>query len=510
MATVVHQDHGDTAREFVRLIREAQHTIYYSAFICQPDYELPIASSNSSSPYASNTTLAKEFTDAANRGVQIHILYSPETSHGNYPLKKFIGFFPKSVEIHTVHGSGDLHPMVTLLTKSKTYTNHHQKYLCVDGATMMVTGTDLDKGRSAWLTQNAFGYYWHEVSVSLPCTSEMFDWVKANHANICPPPFPLTAAESEHDIIVNMIRTAKSSVHMEAQICVSSEDTYNEVFKAVADRLVQAYQSAAADPFVFFLITNVEQVDESQIVSTIMKYDVLFSRRYLREETGKFDVPWSFVTSRMCMMELLCHASGEEKTVKIHSNFILKDGHTLLRTSSNLSDRSMSDHPCDTEVGVLVDDASVVGPFQLAMLSKYLNQECASVHDFFDVVQRDAMSKHPIEIRTITLGNHPSEKTLVKDGTVAKFAKWMHAPKSHGGKVPTTWNVRKASTQFQLPSLNTIVMGVSTLLLLAFVLWYMASKWLAIKADRSGHCMQQSSSSRVSISMEGGRTSNAG
>ncbi len=490
--TSIHQDHTATAKEFVRLVREAQSTIYYSAFICQPDHVLPTDD---------KTTVAREFTNAANRGVQIHILYSPETAHGNYPLKKFVSFFPKSVEIHTVKGSGDLHPVATLLTRSKTYTNHHQKYLCVDGRTMLVTGTDVDQGRAGWLTQNMLGYYWHEVSVTIPCTVEMFEWVKANHESICPPPLPLTSGKKEHDFIVDMIRTAESSIHIEAQVCVSSEDTFNDVLKAVADRLSQAYHARQTDSFCIFLITNVDQVDESKIVSTLMKYDVLFSRRYLRNETGKFGVPWEFVTSRMFMAELLCHASGEEKTIKIHSNFIVKDGHTLLRTSSNLSDRSMSDQPCDTEVGVLIEDASIVQPFQLEMLSRYANEHCPSVQHFFNRVQNCKLNSHPIEIRPITLGLEPDERTIVNDSFAAKIARWVHNPKSHGGKVRTTWTVEKASSHFALPSKNVILMGVSTLLLLAFVLWYFASKRY-VSSDN--HCMVQSSSSRLSTTKGSG------
>ena len=44
----------------------------------------------------------------------------------------------------------------------------------------------------------------------------------------------------------------------------------------------------------------------------------------------------------------------------------------MLRTSSNMCDRSLSKHPCDTELGVIVGDADRVAAAQQVMIRKYI------------------------------------------------------------------------------------------------------------------------------------------
>jgi len=49
---------------------------------------------------------------------------------------------------------------------------------------------------------------------------------------------------------------------------------------------------------------------------------------------------------------------------------VLQDGHTMLRSSSNFTDRSLSVFPCDNELGILVH-GDVVALFQQKIWRRY-------------------------------------------------------------------------------------------------------------------------------------------
>ena len=61
--------------------------------------------------------------------------------------------------------------------------------------------------------------------------------------------------------------------------------------------------------------------------------------------------------------------------VKIHSNIVIQDGVRCVRSSSNLTDRSLGSLPCDTELGVVVTDASAIQRLQQTLWKRYCQLE---------------------------------------------------------------------------------------------------------------------------------------
>jgi phosphatidylserine/phosphatidylglycerophosphate/cardiolipin synthase-like enzyme len=441
--------YAEAMREFVAMVKSATDTIYYSTFLCMPDQ--PIAGQNRSEP---PVTLAELFSEAVARGVRVNILYNPEEAYGNLPPAEFAAKFPHNplLRIRAVYGSGKLSPLTKLFAKNDRYTNHHQKYLCVDATRMMITGCDIDPDRRGWKELNSSGFYWHELAVSVPCTPEMFGFVHTNFEKIRDvPPLPLTSGKSEHDLLIRLIRTAQTHVHMEAQICVSSASTQNKVFHAVAERLKRAYMRPDADPFFFFFLTNTEQIDEPGVLSWIMKQDVLWSRRYLKAECGRRGVPWDFVRRRTFMGTLRCAEDGRH--IKVHSNFLIQDGRVMLRSSSNLSDRSMSDAPCDTELGICIQDApQAVQVLQNRLFSRYAEGDWAvsGAHAFYETIQSGTAPNcivHPI-----VLTASPDETTAMPDGPVNALMDLTHMSKAFGGRMKVRWTVEDPTSV-----MNTIV-----------------------------------------------------
>lgn len=353
----------ESEREMVRMIRGARAHVYISSFVMHLDKPLGTPD---------GPTLYDLFEEAADRGVRLFILYNDETAYGNLDVDTFRDTIPSSARVRVVRGSGVVAPALARLLRIQNtrYSNHHQKYIMTDDDdrnTLMITGVDVNAERAGWAQINPFGYMWHEISVVMECTPQMerfvcdnFEWV------VTRPPLPLTRNEDEYALLTHLIDHAREYVHMEQQTCVSAGSTANRVFEHVAQRVARAWFQK--DPFRFMLLTNVDNPDESPFVSFFLRQQVHWSRRFLLGRCKQLGVPDEFVADRV----FLGYLQFGEYAVKIHSNLTIMDGSHLLRTSSNLSDRSMSVLPCDSELGVLVRGPPVP-VLQQALWSRYLN-----------------------------------------------------------------------------------------------------------------------------------------
>lgn len=463
--------------EFAAMVRSATTTIYYSTFLCIATHQLP--------GEEAGVTVQQLFTDAANRGVSISILYNAEEMYGNIPATQFLDQFPTGVRLKTVTGSGRLGPLAKLVSSHQFYSNHHQKYLCVDGQRLMVTGCDINAERNGWLKLNTRGYYWHEVAVSLPCTVDMYSYICRNFEDgivVDAPPLPLTASgkhNSELAVVVEMIENCKHFMHIEAQTCTSTQFTKNSIFTALIQRVELAYRHKETDRFRCFILTNMLMVDESPIVQWSCAQDVLLSRRYLKTGLTALGVPWVFVCQRVFMGTM--EHNGVH--IKIHSNLFIQDSKVMLRTSSNLNDRSFSDKPCDTEMGVLIQGrGDQVGRFQSLQLARYLGQPSDSPADFFDALLRlvdETTAPAPTEpksaldqaclVKPIRLSTFTQERTRVPDAIVNAVMQRVHKSRVRGGVASIKWTVTEINTKERAANSQK---QVKNKLILAFILLF--------------------------------------
>lgn len=474
-----------TMNEVVKLVRSATRTIYYSTFICSVTHQLP--------GQPAGVTLKQLFTDALARGVSIFILYNPSTSYGNIQAGQFLAeLTPQTTRPHnqgiennvttgelqlkTVTGSGQLGPLATFVSSHKFYSNHHQKYLCVDGKRILVTGCDISAERNGWLKLNSMGYYWHEFSVSAPCTAEMYLYIQSNfHDGICttPAPLPLTASgthNSEQAIILDMIKNCKEFMHIEAQTCTSTQFTKNTIFTAIIQRVKQAYHHKELDPFKCLVLTNDKMIGETALVRWASEQDVMWSRRYLKAGLESIGVPWNFVCDRVFMGKL----QHNNINIKIHSNVFIQDGNVLLRTSSNLNDRSFSNKPCDTELGILVTGPEV-SRFQSLQLARYLGKPFETSADFFVALQATTHAPQVDSaclIKPIRLSATKEERTRVPNSIVNYIMKTTHKGNFHGGIDVIVWTLTKIKTKKEVVLFKytkPLVMVCTLFLILAVV-----------------------------------------
>jgi phosphatidylserine/phosphatidylglycerophosphate/cardiolipin synthase-like enzyme len=361
-------DAEECQAKIVNLFKSAEQSVYYSAFLC--DFDMILNNE------VSMTTL---ITDAANRGISVNLLLNPWTEYGNLLPGSIIRKLPLDVNIRFVDGDFKPSWFASWFTNNCRYSYHHQKYLCIDEKVVMITGTDVNKERSGWLKKNCLDYYWHELGVVIPCNKAISDWVKNNHKKINPmPPLPLTCGWHEHCTMIELINTAKRNIHLECQTLITGNssdlerksDCRTHVNK-IAKAIVQRIASAIADKdenFRVFILTNMVQQDEPSLVTRVFcKSSVLWSiwwMYHMAEQEG--------ITSEEFEKYIVfgnMHLNGVQ--IKVHSNILIRDGDVAIRSSSNLSDRSLSWYPTDTELGVIIEGPEVQH-LQTTLFQKYL------------------------------------------------------------------------------------------------------------------------------------------
>ena len=410
------------AARMVQLLASSRTSIYYSSFVCQMHVTLP--------GQPKGTTMSRLIGEATARGVKVHMFINPSEQYGN-SLEELRGMV--GVEVCLVHSDGYIpHPFNFLF--GERYTNHHQKFMVVDDATIMVGGVGVHPCRAGWMvlhTEKPKPYYWHEVGIVTACPPEMVAWVHAMWGGtFTPPPFPFVAGEEEHQLMLRMIREAKTCIHMEAQLCISTNSTQNRVLGAVMERVVRAYKTPG-DSFCFMLLVNTHQPDEHPLVSAATTATLHWSRRMLMAQAEAQGVPDAFMRERVFIGTL----EHDGTHIKVHTNLMIQDGHTMLRTSSNLTDRSLSTHPCDNELGVVVTGMDVANA-QQALWARYFNQPGNA---WWPRSAFRLMQKETGVVRTVRY-HKVHDTTFLPNVVVDFFMSKLHALPYFGGKTFITWS----------------------------------------------------------------------
>uniref|UniRef100_M4BSB1 PLD phosphodiesterase domain-containing protein n=1 Tax=Hyaloperonospora arabidopsidis (strain Emoy2) TaxID=559515 RepID=M4BSB1_HYAAE len=355
------RDFRECQEAIVELLVSARKSIYYSTFLCDFNQVL-----HTTSDEHKGSTFVSLVRDAVKRGVDVHVLYNPVRDYGTNSIADLRRILPQ--EVHVACSVSDLGPswFTRHLSNNSRYAFHHQKYICADEETIMVTGCDVNTEREGWLLKNHLGYYWHELSVISRCTPEMLHWIRANHKPsqekryydhfMESPPFPLVSGGwREENCMVNMIMNAKHSVQLESQIMISGGSLqHNRICPAIVARISQARRKAQKDEPSFLARTycslsiqwSLEQLEESALA-----YGLALDELWQHLQVGSLEY--------------------DNVLVKVHSNILIVDGNYALRSSSNLADRSLSARPNDTELGLLFSGPRV-NELQQDLLNMYL------------------------------------------------------------------------------------------------------------------------------------------
>ncbi|RLN95356.1 hypothetical protein BBJ28_00014499 [Nothophytophthora sp. Chile5] len=349
------RDFRECQQAIVELLASARKSIYYSTFLCDFTQAL-----HTSSETHKGNTFASLLRAAVERGVQVHILYNPVGDYGTDSVAGLRRHLPRGV--HLACSVSDLGPSVVTrcLSNNSKYAFHHQKYLCIDEETLMVTGCDVNAEREGWLRANRLGYFWHELGVVCRCSPEMMRWIRANHEPaeqkrhydqfLDSAPFPLVSGGwREENAMVNMILHAKHSVQLENQILISGGSLqHNRVCAAIVKRISEAHHKR--EPFHALILTNAAQQDEP---SQLARIYCMLSIQWSLDQLEDCALAHGLTSQDLAQYLIVGRMEHAGVLVKVHSNILIVDGWYALRSSSNLADRSLSARPNDTELGLL-------------------------------------------------------------------------------------------------------------------------------------------------------------
>ncbi|KAG7398259.1 hypothetical protein PHYBOEH_011432 [Phytophthora boehmeriae] len=394
------RDFRECQEAIVELLVSTRKSIYYSTFLC--DFTQVLHTTNEKHV---GKTFVSLLNDAVKRGVDVHILYNPVRDYGTNSVANLRRILPSGV--HFACSVSDLGPSVftRCLSNNSRYAFHHQKYLCIDDETLMVTGCDVNTEREGWLRKNYLDYYWHELGVVCSCDDNMAQWIHSNHEPnekkryydqfLESPPFPLVSGGwNEENAMVNMIMTAKHSVQLENQILISGGTLqHNRICAAIVTRISQAHRKR--EPFHAIILTNAAQKDEpSQLARIYCTLSIQWSLEHL--ENCALDN--GLTLEELDKYLFVGRLENDGVLIKVHSNILIVDGEYAIRSSSNLADRSLSARPNDTELGLLFS-GPCVNKLQQDLLNMYFHTSNVnySMSRVFELI-RGTATKKPIGV----------------------------------------------------------------------------------------------------------------
>jgi hypothetical protein len=238
-----------------------------------------------------------------------------------------------------------------------------------------------------------------------------------------------------------LIRSAKTSLHIEQQMFVSNDRTWNRVARTLVERVVRAVREHA--PFSVVLLTNAYNDDEGAVLQTALYMLLRWSVGWMEEYAVTQGISRSQLYEHLFVGYLECPrgtpgtAPHAHAHVKLHSNIVIADSRRAVRSSSNMTDRSLSDKPCDTELSMLITDARAIRGLQNKLWARYLATDVQTsamrdvpVHSIGTPITHDAGDTETVPDMHRVFKACRSGTGLVRPLSAARFTGTNMLPKS--------------------------------------------------------------------------------
>ena len=392
--------YGEGLRNLERLILSAKKSIHMCAFALHLERIMPCGQS-----------LASIINRRAECGVLVHILMNSTCEYANLsPLQTRQQLHPS---VHLYASKNPTHEFRTKLLNQTGYSFAHIKMCCVDLATMQIGCVDVDPWeRLDYNVLNKNNFAWHEIAIEIQCTNEISEWIttlfQCGSFNVCLGvyPFPLVnGGPYEASVMCDIISTAKNSIYMEHQIISMgpSEDmSVQRILECIALKI------AFVPHFQLIIITNTKQDDEYTAISRHFSSLSLLSTIYhLKDSVRRLMTKAGLMFNdnvyrkQVSYLELFCTGGQNLKT---HSNITIVDTSFAIRSSSNITSRSLGFNPCDTELGVVFENGVE------SLLHKLICLHCPLLEDkkpsitmFLKMVNSGLSHAKPVKIPNMPL-----------------------------------------------------------------------------------------------------------
>ena len=343
--------YGEALHNFEQLIKSASKTIHICGFALHLARLMPCGQS-----------LADVLNERAEEGVKVYILMNSTAEYANlFPQQARQQLHP-SVRLYASRNKS--HEFKTNVFNQKGYSFTHIKMCCVDLSMMQVGCIDVDPWeRIDYNVLNKNNFAWHEIAFVFRCTPAISQWVTSKFQcgsfNVCSndiiPPFPLVCGGTyEANVMCKMIDTAEKSVYMEHQM-ISMGPAEDASVQLILESL--AKKIAFVPDFQVIMVTNTIQDDEYNAISRHFSALSLQATKQHMNEMVRRIMSSSGLTfnenaqeEKVRYLELRCTGGQNLKT---HSNIMIVDTTLAVRSSSNITSRSLGFYPCDMEMGIV-------------------------------------------------------------------------------------------------------------------------------------------------------------
>jgi phosphatidylserine/phosphatidylglycerophosphate/cardiolipin synthase-like enzyme len=335
-------------QRIAQMIRSARFEIVFTSFCTA-----------FTSPFLGNQSLDDLLLAAHHRGVHVNLVLNAK--QGSYLSKEEVRLEEELMERRQGQYSIRLSASDDCTWFGNSYCHHHFKVLCIDRAVLLLGG-GLDHSNDSWrpFEECSSGKCcWTDLAIVAQCSPSLYQTflsgcIDAYHKDVQQQNVGL-----EHDVIVKHILDAQSYVYLENQFIDSSHYTYNCIARAVAHRIEQSIQ--ACDDLRIMLITNIkESADATEAEGgCLCKWYMDSCTKRLRHTIHKLcsaGAPED-IDARLFVGSLQ-QANG--KHITVHTQFMVVDGTILHKSSSNITDRSLSKFPCDHEFGLTFNNRPLV------------------------------------------------------------------------------------------------------------------------------------------------------
>ncbi len=348
-------DINDSYRKMVDMLQVVEHRVIYSCFAC-----------NMTAQFCDNNTMQQLLNDAAERGVEITIFYNTTAEYTNNTIQDLTDMLDSRIHITTITAEKQLPTALQGVLKQKSYSYNHQKFLICD-QTILFGGCDIDPWeRKGYHIINQNDFYWHEIAVCFTVQQSFIDWLiqfrtlKRIQVGKMPlPPAPYINKQSEIDTMLYMIDNSVNMIYMEHQLLAMTQfsNTFSQaIVDALGNRLTKACKNN--ENLQINILTNVSQDDEYNMFTQFFSSNTLI----LCVCHILDNVPSEYKQQALEKLNIYRLRNGTHN-IKVHSNIFITDDpnndYHLIRTSSNLSDRSFGSGCCDIELGVYIQGDKV-------------------------------------------------------------------------------------------------------------------------------------------------------
>ena len=309
-----------------------------------------------------NKTLYDILINKCNQGVKVYILLSVispvnvcdkksvyyNKTHNNLHIK-VLDFESNSVVNKVVFNS-----LNSVSCNYIPYTDccnreFHQRYFLVDDIHAMISGCDITDETYNCLKRgktNKKGYYWIEYGIIFRPNTEYINYCKKNFeldgkSEINSKYFigNFHKINTDYDKLISLIRNSKESIFAENQYIYSHNNTYNNIFLEICNRIIKSVKQK--EKFRFILITNDKYIDACSNKSDKLVCNIntnIFKPKLYKSLTFLYTYLLKYIT--LDEINKIVHIYFGNKKTFIHSKNWIFDHKTMICGTSNLWDRS--------------------------------------------------------------------------------------------------------------------------------------------------------------------------